>query len=142
MAKDFSFDEEETPPVRKPTSPARRKVEPPIVDDDDEDDEDDRPVRRKARSAGPSTVGDFLSFRRMMVPVLIQLFFWFGVVVCLAAGVYGVTQKQQENQLAGVAMMLFGPFLWRIYCEMLIVVFRINETLTGIKNLLEKQSRR
>jgi hypothetical protein len=29
--------------------------------------------------------------------------------------------------------LILGPLFWRIYCELLIVIFRINETLTEIR---------
>jgi hypothetical protein len=36
-----------------------------------------------------------------------------------------------------VLLIIFGPLVVRLYCEILIVFFRINETLTEIKHALE-----
>ncbi len=36
----------------------------------------------------------------------------------------------------GLMWTLIGPIAARIYCELLIVIFSINDTLTEIKNLL------
>ena len=85
-------------------------------------------------------VQDFLSFRRMITPVIIQIIFWIGVGVCVIAGIIGiiggaVTRYGGGIQVLGGVLLLFlGPLGVRIYCELLIVLFRMNETLTKIRN--------
>ena len=39
----------------------------------------------------------------------------------------------------GVLSILVGPLFVRIYCELLVVIFRINETLTDIKKKLDSE---
>jgi hypothetical protein len=41
--------------------------------------------------------------------------------------------------LWGVLVLILGPVAVRIYCEILIIFFRINETLTEIKHTLEER---
>ena len=86
---------------------------------------------------------DFLAFRTMVTPVIIQVLFWVGAIVCLITGafmiIYGATQPQggQSHYLwKGVLLFLLGPLGVRIYCEILIIFFRINETLTEIKHAM------
>ncbi|MFW6146202.1 MAG: DUF4282 domain-containing protein [Planctomycetota bacterium] len=81
---------------------------------------------------------DFLAFRKMITPVIIQILFWLGLVFCLIAGVgliiegsgsrYGV-----EQVVAGLLLLVFGPIAWRVYCEVLILFFRMNSTLSDIR---------
>jgi hypothetical protein len=63
----------------------------------------------------------------MLTPILIQAFFWVGL---LGIAIYAF--------IAFGAMALIAiPFLavfWRVYCEMLIVIFRILDVLTDIRN--------
>jgi hypothetical protein len=40
--------------------------------------------------------------------------------------------------LAGVAFFFVGPILWRMYCEVLIVFFRMNETLTDMRHGIDR----
>ncbi len=40
----------------------------------------------------------------------------------------------------GFFAMLLGPIAVRIYCELLIIFFRMNETLTDIRNDLNRPS--
>jgi hypothetical protein len=82
---------------------------------------------------------DFLKFRKMITPVIIQILFWVGVgasvIGALGMMVVGVTSDGQGIMvLVGLVMLVLGPVLVRIYCELLILFFRMNETLTEIKN--------
>ncbi len=92
---------------------------------------------------------DFLAFRRMVTPIIIQVIFWIGVVGVILSGIVlffsmlvrGIGQGEVMpvvGALIGVPLMtIVGLLLVRLYTELLIVIFRINDTLTDIKNLLE-----
>ncbi len=86
-------------------------------------------------------MSDFWSFRKMITPVIIEILFWVGVIVCIIAGLIligtGIKTNEAQTVLSGVLLLILGPLGVRIYCEILIVFFRINETLTEIKHVLE-----
>ena len=82
-------------------------------------------------------IKDFLSFRRMITPLIIQVIFWIGVGVCVIAGLIEIATGM-PSRLGGVVTLLLGPILVRIWCELVIVAFRINETLTDIRKNTEK----
>ncbi|RJR41269.1 MAG: DUF4282 domain-containing protein [Deltaproteobacteria bacterium] len=87
---------------------------------------------------------DFLAFRTMLTPIIIQAVFWVGVALCVIAGMFyilmGVGQYTGgPNVVKGVLLLFLGPIAVRIYCEILIIFFRINETLTEIKHALEER---
>jgi hypothetical protein len=91
-------------------------------------------------------MGDFWSFRKMVTPVLIEVIFVVGAIICLIVGgvmiFYGATHYQEgmgHNLWKGLLVFFLGPLLVRIYCEIFIVFFRINETLTEIKHLMERR---
>ncbi len=101
---------------------------------------------------------DFLVFRRMITPIFIQALFWIGVVICIIIGLYniydgivprvriglaGQLEKTHDplQVFLGIVLLVIGPFLVRLYCEWLIIFFRINETLTDIKNILERSKK-
>jgi hypothetical protein len=106
-------------------------------------------------------VGDFLAFRRMLMPLLLQLFFWLGVLGCIGAGVFvimsdpgTVTIPQQVGGVntpdlkqlgdaklyVGLLLIIGGPIVLRLYFELLMLPFRINGTLTEIRKLLVAQN--
>ncbi len=87
---------------------------------------------------------DFWAFRTMVTPVIIQLIFWVGAIITLVAGVVMIIFGVRNFDLGmgsyiwkGVLVFLLGPLAVRVYCEILIVFFRINETLTEIKHGVE-----
>jgi hypothetical protein len=75
------------------------------------------------------TWGEYLSFRRMITPVFIQVIFWFFAVVAVIAGIVVMVD---DSFLGGLAVIIFGPLLARIYAELLIVIFRINDGVSAI----------
>lgn len=85
-------------------------------------------------------MGDFLAFRKMITPAVIQLFFWLGVIVCVVAGL-GILASGETlaaaspvpPTLTAVLVLVVGPLIVRIYCELLMVLFRIYESLRAIE---------
>ena len=90
------------------------------------------------------SLGDFLAFRRMITPVIIQIIFWIGAVLASMAGIFmminGIRFSDASTIFVGFFTMLLGPIGVRIYCELLIVIFRMNETLTDIHNELRRKA--
>jgi hypothetical protein len=85
-------------------------------------------------------MGDFLAFRKMITPIVVQVLFWLGVIACVAtglaimsgssslAGVYPISPK-----ILGILVIVLGPLLVRFYCELIIVLFRIFDSLRVIE---------
>jgi hypothetical protein len=123
------------------------ELEPPLASIDDR--EYGGPHRRSPRQ--PGAFMDFLAFRKMITPTIIQILFWLGVAAGILGGlatvIVGVLALGQSlawalvQILLGLAIMVVGPVLVRIYCEILMLFFRMNETLTEIKQGLEGQRR-
>lgn len=72
---------------------------------------------------------DFLTFRKMITPIIIQIIFWLGVVGVVITGLVMLFNGAVGN---GLLMILLGPIAVRLYCELLIVFFRINDNLREI----------
>ena len=89
---------------------------------------------------------EFLSFRKMITPLIIQIIFWVGVVVCVIAGIAEIIAGTKsfygggELVLMGILLIFIGPLLVRIWCELLILSFRINENLIEIKKNTEHRT--
>ena len=90
-------------------------------------------------------VDDFIKFQKMITPAIIQVLFWVGAVMFVLAGL--VTMGSSFGRygggavvfLGGFFIIILGPVVVRIHCELLILFFRMNETLTEIKNGLAKK---
>ena len=79
-------------------------------------------------------MNDFLSFRKMITPVFIQVIFWIAVVMCAIAALMSmISVGGFAGVLGGLLMLIIGPFVARIYCELLIIMFRIYDELVAIR---------
>ncbi len=102
------------------------------------------PRVRRSRGLGGG-LGEYLAFRKMIVPVIIQIIFYLfagiSVVIGLSYLIYlGIVQKGGLFVIfQGLVILLVGPLIIRIQCEILIVIFRIHDTLTEIKNAAQKK---
>ena len=89
-------------------------------------------------------IKDFLTFRRMITPVIIQIIFWIGVALCVIVGLIDIVRGATADfgggiqVLTGLITLLLGPVFVRVYCEILILMFRMNENLTEIRKNTEK----
>ena len=87
---------------------------------------------------------NFLKFKKMVTPIIIQMLFWIGLVTCVIVGIVDITVGVTSHSggtavLKGIGWLVLGPIGVRIYCEILIVIFSINNILTDLKNLLKHQ---
>jgi len=109
------------------------------------------PVREsQSQRPNDSTTGsddslsDFLAFRRMITPIMIQIIFWVGAVLSSMAGIFMMISAIKFSNVGGIFLgfftMLLGPIAVRIYCELLIIFFRMNETLSDIYDELKRSS--
>ncbi len=90
-------------------------------------------------------MNDYLNFKKMITPLIIQILFWISVVVVVIMGLIMIYQGANARYgggsmiFSGLLMILIGPIVVRVYCELLIVIFSINDTLTNVKNLLKNK---
>jgi hypothetical protein len=77
-------------------------------------------------------MNDFLSFRKMITPIFIQFIFWIFVVLMVISGLVTMFQGGM-GILTGLLVIIIGPFVARIYCELLIIMFRIYDELVAIR---------
>ena len=98
-----------------------------------------------AEGGDTSWIGDFLAFRRMITPVLIQVVFWLQVGFLVFISFDGelldpVFDMNTVLLLLLTAAIFIVQFLYlRISTEAILALFRINETLTEIRRLTMRQ---
>ena len=82
----------------------------------------------------------FLSFDKMITPVIIKVLFYIGVIISILIGISlilnGVNAYFGGGALVflGLLTIILGPIMVKVYCEILIVIFKIHESLVEIKN--------
>jgi len=87
----------------------------------------------------------------MITPLIIQVLFWVGIAISTLLGlivlVSGIIGGIGDDSIGAVlgglclgpVIIVLGILTSRIYAELLILAFRVNETLTDIKDLLQRQ---
>lgn len=81
-------------------------------------------------------MNEYLSFRRMITPLLIQVFFWIGVVVAVLSA---LVMMVKGSFFVGLVGLIVGPVIVRIECELLILLFRMYDELVSIRQALGGQ---
>ena len=89
---------------------------------------------------------DFLKFKKMIAPIIIPILFWIGVIACIITGLFliflGIHDLDPgggEIVFMGFAYIFFGPIIVRLSCELLIILFSVNDKLSDIKDILKTQ---
>ena len=81
---------------------------------------------------------EFLHFDRMITGDIIKYVYWVLAGLTVLGGVISLLGSLVSGEfgMAFLALILtvLGPILIRIYCELMIVLFKIHETLVAIKN--------
>ena len=89
-------------------------------------------------------IGDLFQWERFITPSIIKLFYWLVVIMVVLAGLSGLITAlgiMMLNPIVGAlyaiasfAGMLVGILFARIAAEFVLMVFRINEHLSAIRN--------
>jgi len=74
---------------------------------------------------------EFLSFRRFVTPAVIQVVFWLLILANLFYSIYLMTNGGWAILIGFIAIFL-GSLMIRVYCELVILLFRIYDSLRGI----------
>jgi hypothetical protein len=73
---------------------------------------------------------DLLTFDTMFTPKIITVIYFLTIASVLIGGVAVIFNG---SIIGGILTILFGAILARVYCEILIVVFKMNEALQEIR---------
>jgi len=81
---------------------------------------------------------NFLTFRKLITPMFIQIIMWIGVVTCLTVGIVLLVQGIITDYgngglmvLEGIFMILMGPLLCRVWAEKTTILFRMYDKACG-----------
>jgi hypothetical protein len=86
------------------------------------------------------TMNEYLTFKKMITPIVIQVVFWLGMIAVIVGGIGAMFATQYGGGFfKGLMILVFGTLLWRIYCELVIVFFQMNDSMTEIRKNTAKQ---
>ncbi len=79
-------------------------------------------------------IREFLTFRRMIGPFILQLLFWAAALFVVA---FGLRELDSGDRLVGWAVMILGVLGLRVFFELVLLAFRMYDRLGQIRNVLE-----
>lgn len=88
-------------------------------------------------------MGKFITFERMITPIFIQLLFWISFIAIIISSFimigYGIVSSQGSwmHVVGGIIFIFISPIVLRVYCEILIVVFKMQQALNDIRNHMQ-----
>ena len=74
-------------------------------------------------------IRDVFFFDKMIVPTIITFIYWLALAGCVIGGLV----TMMGDFLTGLAVLIIGPLLVRIYAELMMVLFKMNEALQEIR---------
>ena len=89
--------------------------------------------KEKSVEAGFLSSG-FLGFKKFITPVLIKWIYLLGVVVIVIYSLIVAFKGGVWGVLIGLLSITLGNVGWRVFCEWIILMFSIQETLVDILN--------
>ena len=85
---------------------------------------------------------ELTSFNKMITPTIIKIIFWIGTGLSVLTGLTQIAIGASSpfgggfQVFIGILTILIGPLLTRIYCELMIVIFKMQESLHNIDSIL------
>lgn len=77
-------------------------------------------------------VKDIFVFDSMLTPKIITFIYWLMLLGCLVSGLSAMFTQYGGGFFTGLGIIVFGSIGSRIWCELLIVLFKIHENLKTI----------
>ncbi|MFC4804301.1 DUF4282 domain-containing protein [Filifactor villosus] len=93
-----------------------------------------------ARNQGGPFLSKLLSFDNMIAGKIIKVLYFLMLIGVIITGIGMIfTRDMWGNRqiLSGILVILIGPFVVRIWAELAIILFNINDNLAEIKNMLK-----
>ena len=79
---------------------------------------------------------DLIFLRKMITPTIIQIIYWVAEALVILVALYTLIKA---SFLQGLIMLVLGPIAVRVYCELLILLFKMNDSLSDIRNAVAKK---
>ncbi len=79
----------------------------------------------------------FTQWDRFITPTVVKILYWIAMVVVVIAGIvtfFTGFSKGFVFVIQGLAMIVLGPIVVRIYAELILLGFRIYETMLEIRD--------
>ena len=80
---------------------------------------------------------DYLRFKKLITPRIIQALFWMSALITFVTGLQILLHGAV---VLGLTWIVMGYLSARVFCELLLVIFAIHDRLTEIRDQLRDSS--
>jgi len=87
---------------------------------------------------------EFLSFRKFISPIVVKILYLIGVIAIVLFGLYLFFMSFNYlghnfgiflmNFFGSILLIIFGNLSWRVGCEMMLLMFSMNDELKKLNN--------
>jgi len=97
------------------------------------------------RKGEVNELNNFISFNKMITPTIIKVLFWIGVGFSIILGLIQIITGFNSyfgggyQIFMGILTIILGPIFTRVYCELLILFFKMHETIKEINEKLSSK---
>lgn len=83
---------------------------------------------------------DWLTFDKMITPTIIQIVFWIVAALVVLSGLFSLFTFDGGfwGVIRSLIWIVLGPIIVRIYCELVIIFFRIHDRLREVSDNTRK----
>ena len=80
-------------------------------------------------------MNDFLSFRRLITPMAIQVLFWIGIAASIVIGItrLATSYGAAAAVINGLLVLFLGPIVVRVVCELIMVQFENHRAILALE---------
>lgn len=79
-------------------------------------------------------MNDLLFFDKMVTPKIITVVYWLMLASTIVSAFSAIFGTYGAGFVAGIIILISGFIFARIFCEVLVVLFKINENMQKIAN--------
>lgn len=88
-----------------------------------------------------SNFDKYTNFDQMITPIIIKILFWVGVVVTIISGlILMFGDGGIFTFIGGLIVIAVGLLVTRVYCELLIIFFKMHESLQKMNEKLDRMT--
>lgn len=91
------------------------------------------PAAQPARTEPGFSWNEFFGFRYMITPILIQAIYLIGAALILIAAIAALFTSGVAGFFIGLIILVFGELAWRVYMELVILLFKMFGSLQEIE---------
>jgi len=79
-------------------------------------------------------INRYFEFRTLITPNIIKACYFFGAFIITALSIFLILSPEEGKGITyGILILVFGNILWRVMCEVIILLFSLHDVAVSIE---------